>query len=114
MTVHIKINEFDEKDLKNAYDLVMRKEKIDAKRGILFVQKFKENNKFDALVVKDQVNFHYYVVDRGNGLEVFDYDITNQKILDVSYISKENRHSRNLVSDAIKDFYKMYFDAIKK
>lgn len=113
MSVHLKISEFDEKDLKNAYDLVMRKENSDAKRGILFVQRLKEDDKFDALVVKDQVDYHYYVVDRGNGLEIFDYDKNAKKVLDIAYISKETRHGRNLVADAIKDFYKMYFEAVK-
>ncbi|WP_297521814.1 hypothetical protein [uncultured Clostridium sp.] len=113
MTVHIKINEFDEKDLKNAYDLVMKKENTDAARGIQFKKKIKEDDKFDALVVVDQVGYHYYVVDRGNGLEVFDYDLENEKVLDIAYISKETKHGRNLVADAIKGFHKMYFDAIK-
>ncbi|MGL4762301.1 MAG: hypothetical protein ACRCWG_12695 [Sarcina sp.] len=113
MTVHIKISEFDEKDLKDAYDLVMRKEKVDALKGIQFKKRLKEEDKFDALIVVDQVGYHYYVVDRGNGLEVFDYDLDNEKILGASYISKEIKHGRNLVSDAIKSFYKMYFDAVK-
>ncbi|MGL4740199.1 MAG: hypothetical protein ACRC41_05255 [Sarcina sp.] len=113
MTVHIKISEFDEKDLKSAYDLMMRKEKTDAARGIQFIKKIKENNEFNALVVVDQCNYFYYVVDRGTGLEIYDYDISNEKVLDIAYISVEHKHSRTLVADAIKDFYHMYFNAIK-
>lgn len=114
MSVHLKISEFDEKDLKNAYDLVMRKENSDAKKSIQFVKRIFENNKFDALVVKDQVNFYYYVVDRGDGIIIYDYDLNTEKILDIAYISEKTKQGRNLVSDAIKDFYKMYFDSIKK
>lgn len=111
-TVHLKISEFDANDLKNAYDLVMRKEKSDALQGIKFVRKLKEEDR-DALIVVDQVGYNYYVVDRGNGLEIFEYDLKNEKILDVAYISKETQHGRTLVADAIKNFYHMYFDAIK-
>lgn len=113
MSVHLKISEFNEKDLKNAYDLVMKKESSDVQRGLLFVAREKENDKFDALIIKDKVNFHYYIVDRENGLEIFDYDNDKKEILGVSYISEEIRHGRNLVSDAIKSFYNMYFEAIK-
>lgn len=111
-TVHLKISEFDANDLKNAYDLVMRKEKSDALQGIKFVRRLKEEDR-DALIVVDQVGYNYYVVDRGNGLEIFEYDLKNEKILDVAYISKETQHGRTLVADAIKNFYHMYFDAIK-
>ena len=111
--VHLKVSEFDANDLKNAYDLVMKKEKADALCGIKFVKRIKEDDKYDALVVVDQVGYHYYVVDRGNGLEIFDYDLKNNKILDIAYISKETQHGRTLVADAIKNFYKMYFNAVK-
>ncbi|MGL4453238.1 MAG: hypothetical protein ACRCTZ_18915 [Sarcina sp.] len=113
MTVHLKISEFDESDLKNAYDLVMKKEKSDALQGIKFVRRLKEDDKYDALIVVDQVGYNYYVVDRGNDLEIFEYDLKNEKILDVAYISKETRHGRTLVADAIKNFYHMYFEAVK-
>lgn len=108
-----KISEYNLEDLKNAYDLVMKKENTDAIKGIKYIKRLKEDNIYDALIVSDQCSFYYYVVDRGNGLEVFDYDLDNEKILDVSYISIENRKSRNLMSDAIKKFYVDYFEAIK-
>lgn len=108
-----KISDYNLEELKKAYDLVMKKENTDAIQGIKYIKRVKEDNLYDALIVTDQCSYYYYAVDRGNGIEIFDYNLEEDKILDVSYISLENPSSRNLIADSIKKFYVDYFEAIK-
>lgn len=108
-----RIADYDLSDFKKSFDLVMKKEEKDALKGIKYVNSLTIDGKYKALIVKDQCNMHYYVFDKGNGAEVFDYDIENEKIGEISYISISNNNSRTLIADAIKKFYYDYLEAIQ-
>ncbi len=108
-----RIADYDLNDLKKSFDLVMKKEQTDALKGIKYVNSLLIDDKYKALIVKDQCNIHYYVIDKGNGAEVFDYDIEKEQIGEISYISVSNNNSRTLIADAIKKFYYDYLEAIQ-
>lgn len=107
------IGNYDLNDLKKAFDLVMNKENNDAIKGILYVNSFMVEDKYKAVIVKDQCNIHYYVIDKGNGIEIYDYNNETKEIGKISYITKSNNNSRTLIADAIEKFYYDYLEAIK-
>lgn len=109
-----RIGDYDLNDFKKAFDLVMNKEHNDAIKGILYVDSFMIEDKFKALIVKDQCDLHYYVVDKGNGIEIFDYDKDSKEIGEEAYIAIPSDNNRTLIADAIKKFYYDYLEAIKK
>lgn len=108
-----RIADYDLNDFKNSFDLVMNKEKKDAIKGIKYVNSFTIEGNYKAVIVKDQCDLHYYVVDKGNGAEIFDYNIDDNTIGEASYIAISNNNSRTLIADAIKKFYHDYLEAIK-